>query len=174
LVQVTSYDVGGGIADTGGRAVPLPLAAADCAMNQDVITMEFSDTHSVSRPDGPSEMRFRPAHRKGNIISFYRSDFPETVPTHSLDLSFPALRGASGAPIIVERTGVVVGMIVANIERHLMPAQVERIESPDGTAEDRRYFLPVGKAISWRHLREFIGVHEPELDNDSGPAGSGR
>lgn len=57
-------------------------------------------------------------------------------PTEVLDLSFPALKGSSGAPIIVEHDGMVTGMIVANIERHLLPAQVERIETVDGIVEE--------------------------------------
>jgi len=77
-------------------------------------------------------------------------------PTEVLDLSFPALKGSSGAPIIVEHDGMVTGMIVANIERHLLPAQVERIETVDGIVEERRYFLPIGKAISSIHLREAL------------------
>jgi len=135
---------------------PLEIATKDAPMNRDVLTVEFSGTESRPLEDGRRAMHFTPYFRKGHVICSYPSTYPETVPTHSLDLSFPALRGASGAPVIVEEDGSVVGMVVANVERHLLPAQVERVELGSDQREEIKYFLPVGKAIAWQHLREFV------------------
>jgi len=134
----------------------LQLATGDPPMNRDVICVEFSGTSSEKLVDGHTAMVFHPYFRKGNIIAEYVSRYPEPVPTECFELSFPALQGASGAPIIVEMSGLVAGMVIANIERHLLPAQVERIDSPSGQTEEIRYFLPVGKALKWKHLREFV------------------
>jgi hypothetical protein len=42
-----------------------------------------------------------------------------------------------------EQSGYVVGIIVGNIERQLMPAQTERTERLDGTGDEIiRYFIP--------------------------------
>jgi len=139
------------IAEKPERIEVLPIADADAPLNLDILTMEFSGT--VVTPD---LAHINPYHRKGHVICRYPSNFPEPTPTNVLDLSFPALKGSSGAPLVVEGEWTVTGMIVANVERHLLPAQVERIESKDGAVEERRYFLPTGKAISWSHLREFL------------------
>lgn len=134
---------------------PLKLATENAPMNYDILTAEFSGTMSKQLENGSSALHFTPYFRKGYVICYYESDFPEHVLTQSLDISFPALMGASGAPVIVERTGSVIGMIVANVERHLLPAQVIRVQH-DQTPEEVRYFLPIGKAIGWKHLVEFV------------------
>jgi hypothetical protein len=45
-----------------------------------------------------------------------------------------------------------VGMMLANFERHLMPAQVLSIDHGDGEKEEVRYYLPHGKALARRRL----------------------
>jgi len=47
----------------------------------------------------------------------------------------------------------VVGMIVANHERHLLPAQVVRVEEEP---KEVRYFLPLGLAIGVEALTEVL------------------
>jgi len=135
---------------------PLEIATKNAPVNFDVLTVEFSGTESRLLADGRRGMWFTPYHRKGHVICYYTSTWPEPVATSSLDLSFPALRGASGAPVVAERDGSVLGMVVANVERHLLPAQVERVEFGPDHREEVRYFLPVGKAIGWQHLGEFV------------------
>lgn len=150
------FDIALGRAEGVEDIQPLEIATEDAPMNRDVLTVEFSGTQSRVLEDGRPAMHFTPYHRKGYVICSYTSTYPEVVPTQSLDLSFPALRGASGAPVIVEADGSVVGMVLANVERHLLPAQVERVELGSDQREEVRYFLPVGKAIAWQHLREFV------------------
>jgi len=63
------------------------------------------------------------------------------------DTSFPALQGASGAPVLLNLDFSVVGMLVANVERHLLPAQIVRIEDGPATSEETRYYMPFGQAL---------------------------
>jgi len=135
---------------------PLEIATKNAPANDDVLTVEFSGTESRPLEDGRPAMWFNPYYRKGHVICSYRSTYPEPIATRCLDLSFPALRGASGAPVLAERDGSVLGMVLANVERHLLPAQVERVDLASDRREEIRYFLPVGKAIGWQHLREFV------------------
>ena len=138
----------------------LELAEKNAPLNQDILTIEFSGTRNVASEAG-IEIQLIPSNRKGYVIRYYTSDYPEAIPTETLDLSFPALKGASGAPVIDEKDGRVIGLIVANIERHLLPAQVERVDNGIEPKEEVRYFLPTGKAISWKHLREFVQLISP-------------
>ncbi len=64
--------------------------------------------------------------------------------------------GGCGAPIICalgRKSFYVAGMVVTNIERHLMPAQIVKI---DGGAEETSYFLPTAKAIDATVIRNVI------------------
>lgn len=158
------FDVALGRVENIQDIQPIRLASADAPMNLDIITVEFSGTGPKRMKDGGVSLFFLPYFRKGYVICYYESDFPEKVPTRSLDISFPALMGASGAPVVVERTGLVIGMVVGNIERHLLPAQVIRVQQEREYIEEVRYFLPIGKAISWSHLVEFVNsVHQTGL-----------
>ena len=134
--------------------IPLELASKDVGTDVDVLTEEYSGTT-------PSEtgLNILPYTRKGNIIcqrdEFLRPGWSE--PASILELSYPALKGSSGAPVLVKQTGVVVGMILDNVEHHLLPAHVERIvDQKGGVTEEHEYFLPGGLAIHWSHLREFV------------------
>jgi len=133
----------------------LDLAERNYPMNLDVITAEFSRTHIKQREDGKLTLTFEPCFRKGYIMRYYKSNYPESIPTQCLELSFPALKGASGAPVLMERGGAVIGMIVQNIGRELLPAQIETVTEPGEYTEEIKYYLPSGKAISWAHLTEF-------------------
>jgi hypothetical protein len=144
---------------------PLPLHGAEVAGNLDVLTWEFSGTTHELREDGIREMLFQPFTRKGNILRYYTSTYPEHHPTRSFDVSFPALQGASGAPVLDGTTFGVAGMLVANHERHLLPAQVVKVDLGDKQYEEIKYFLPVGKAIASEVLiatLEKIGA-KPEI-----------
>ena len=160
------YDIGVGRIPTWEGPHPRELSDTEPALNADLITLEFSQTSSHLHPNGSLHLNLIFSARKGHVVRQYVTDsLPITpTPTHVLELSFPALKGASGAPVIAElrhpNPGAVVGLLVANMERHLMPAQVERIEDETGVTEERRYFLPLGLAISWRHLRDFALEHD--------------
>jgi V8-like Glu-specific endopeptidase len=138
----------------------LELAEKDAPLNQDILTLEFSATRTVMSEAG-IQVQLIASNHKGYVIRYSKSDYPEAIPADALDLSFPALKGSSGAPVINEKDGQVIGLIVANVERHLLPAQVETIDNGIEPKEEVRYFLPTGKAISWKHLREFVQLKSP-------------
>lgn len=134
---------------------PLDIATKNAPINLDILTAEFSGTHTEPTDKGKA-LVFDPYFRKGQVLRYYINTFPETIPTACLELSFPALKGASGAPVVVERTGEVMGLIVGNIARELLPAQIERVTNGQKYIEEVKYVLPSARAISWKHLNEFI------------------
>jgi hypothetical protein len=136
------------------NAIRLFISKDSIPENQDVLTCAFSTTR-IEVINDKRVVKFQPYTHKGNVLSHYVSDFPEKIPTPVMDVSFPALQGASGAPIIRESDFAVVGMIVANHEMHLMPAQIVKIES-DKIVEETKYFLPLGKAIEGKLILEFL------------------
>lgn len=124
-------------------AVPGPLR-----YNVDLLTCEYSGTLQGVRLDsGMSAMVFQPRFRKGNLVTSGTVSLLGHPPAVYHEVSFAALRGASGAPLLYESDGTVIGMIVANVDHELLPAQIETIASPDGIREERKYFLPSGLAI---------------------------
>lgn len=82
----------------------------------------------------------------------------------AMELSFPALRGASGAPVMLNEFVTdalmgkdpfgVVGVVLASASYHLLPVQIESVLTEDDTLyEEVRYMLPQAVAISIDHLR---------------------
>ncbi len=134
----------------------LQISNQEVPCNEDVLTYEFSSTRIETLSTGERQVAFTPFTHKGNVLRHYESTFPESHSTPSLDTSFPALQGASGAPVLRARDFTVVGMLVANHERHLLPAQVVRIETSNEAVEETRYFLPVGKAIEGHFILEVL------------------
>ena len=150
------YDVAvvglAGLADI----VSLPILSGNISTQDDVLTFEYSSTSTKPIPDGRVGAHFSPFTHKGNVLRHHTSDYPEKVPTHVLDTSFPALQGASGAPVMRATDLAVAGMLVANHERQLLPAQVVRIEHDDKSVEETKYFLPTGRAVSSEVLRAVL------------------
>ena len=116
------------------EASPLPIVEGIAPLNVDVVTNEYSTTRIERLPDGRAHVSIEPLLHKGNVMTYYVSNFPETVPTPSLLTSFPALQGASGAPVILSHNFAVIGILMANFERHLLPAQVVRVSSSDAAS----------------------------------------
>lgn len=132
------------------QAVILPVSETDVPLNEDVFSYEYSSSR-IERTASGVQVSMEPYAHKGNVVRMYVSSFPEKLPTPSLLTSFPALQGASGAPVLAAGSGrksfAVVGMLVANFERHLLPAQVVKIEEGSSYSETTSYFLPYGKAL---------------------------
>jgi hypothetical protein len=56
-----------------------------------------------------------------------------------------------------EHTNLLTGVVVANVERELLPAQVIRAVRDDGSPlEEIRYFLPNGLAVAYMHVSEIL------------------
>lgn len=106
------------------------------------------------------EFQFRPATRIGNVTRYLDlSDEFGKAGIEMLELSFPALRGASGAPVVF--TGYEVmrlwGIIKANVSRELLPAQVlTYVDEENQISEETRFYLPQAVAIHVMHLRTML------------------
>ena len=156
-IQVSDrHDIAFGKAKDIKGVQPLKLADKDAPINLDIITTEYSGTSVRRRVDGLNEIVFNPYYRKGNVVSSYLSTFPEKEETLSLELSFPALKGASGAPVIVEQSGLVIGMILGNIQRELLPSQIDTVVEEGKYTEEIKYMMPSAKAINWKHIADFL------------------
>jgi hypothetical protein len=132
--------------------------------NVPVLTVEYSATEqTVARPDGDVQMIVIESWHHGNVIRGYQSTFGHAHPTEVIDVSYPAFRGASGAPVFRADNGDVLGLVVANIGRHLLPAYLERIETDEGVAEEIRYYVPNAQAIGVRHLRNCLTTGPVEI-----------
>jgi hypothetical protein len=133
-------------------AEPLPIASEQLAMNEDVHSLEYSQSSWRQYQSGGRRFHVRLSMRKGNIVEVYRDDNPGPIEAEYCEVSFPAFKGASGAPVFGGSTPRVVGMVLQNRERELLPAQTLRHESEDGVHEETKYFLHNAKAISYPHL----------------------
>ncbi len=160
-------DVAVGEAPSAAPSSFLEVADDDAPLNFDVLTAEFSSVEYGVLAGGKRAIDLTPNYHKGHVVSSRSSRLPSLNGAQVLELSFPALKGASGAPIVVgegDKAGQVIGMILANVERHLLPAQIETITSEDGqSAESRYYYLPRAYALSWRHLLEIVRSNGREV-----------
>ena len=141
------------------HAVIIPFSENSPPMNRDVFCYEYSQSRIEAKPAGGVHVALEPFTHKGNVMRYHDLDYPSYVNAPCFVVSFPAMRGASGAPVICytdKKNFYVAGMIVANMGRHLMPAQVERITGPDDYSEERSFYLPLGLAIQSRVIRKAL------------------
>lgn len=156
IVKSKDYDIAKGIVRDISDITFAGFPDEEFFLNTDILTCEYSDSKYETSPDGIIKLlRLIDSVRKGNVIKIYYSSYPEVKETRCLELSFPAFVGASGAPVILENSWKVAGMIVANIERHLLPAHILKVQDGEKYIEEKSYFLPLGKAIHWQHLKDF-------------------
>jgi hypothetical protein len=105
-----------------------------------------------------------PATRMGNVTRTrnFQEKYGDGGDT-MLELSFPALLGASGSPVV--RIGNEIelwGIIVANASYHLLPAQIETVLTEDNSLiEEVKYLLPQALAVNVKHLQNFMNEIEP-------------
>lgn len=125
----------------------LSLSRGEAPTNVDVVAVDHSATQVTVDEWGRRVARFFPGTLKGNIVRHYVSDFGSTRGIRCFDTSFPALAGASGAPVLVQPRFVVAGMLVANVERHLLPSQILTVHDRGSVTEEVRYHLPFGQAL---------------------------
>jgi len=131
-------------------AVPLQFSTQQPALNSDVVCFEHSRTSIEKKSGGGKHVSFEPLAHKGNIMRYFESEFPEKVKTPCFNTSFPALQGASGAPVIAKtknKNFYIASMIVANQETHLLPAQIVEIVDGNNYIEKTSYF-PKGTDLS--------------------------
>lgn len=156
IAKSKRFDIAMGRVDGVNAPATLRLASGNPAPNHNLVTAEFSGVSTKWTPEGIA-IDIAPDYQVGHVVRARTGHFEGSEGALVLEVSFPALRGASGAPLIFDQDFSVVGMILGNVERHLLPAQIEKIEGgPEGPVETRYYFLPRAYAISWVELKEFV------------------
>lgn len=127
---------------------------AEITPNQIICVFEYGTTEVAG-----THINFTPSTRMGNVTRLRNlSDKFGKAGDHMLELSFPALKGASGAPVILRRSPFTLwGVINANVARELHPAHVERILDESGeVTEETKFYLPQGLAIHVKHVRSLL------------------
>jgi hypothetical protein len=137
------------------KAVWMTVRGRPVSHNFSVMTYEYSAT--VASEAG---VHVVPATRIGNItreidMSAWRGG------DDALELSFPALRGASGAPLLLNQQGSedvgVCGVLISNVSHHLLPVHIETVlDKRNEILEETKFLLPQGVAINGRHIVEFL------------------
>jgi len=136
-----------------------PLAEDnEIILNQLVCAFEYGTTDTVA-----GHIDFSPANRMGNVtrIRDLTARF-NAAGDHMLELSFPALKGASGAPVITWTPPFkLFGILSQNVARELHPSQIEAIEDENGNVTDEtRFYLPQGLAVHVKHVRGMLSAIE--------------
>ena len=94
--------------------------------------------------------------RIGNVVRVASDSlFPFSV----YELSYPALKGASGSPsVYLDGPDMfsVFGVVVANANQELMPVQTYQYKGSDGEEETTHFYLPSALAIPIRHVIELL------------------
>jgi hypothetical protein len=87
-------------------AVPLSLVCdKPVTCNTDLVTLEYSTTRVERHPaSGKVITRLNPAVRMGHMTHHVDVETMGGAGQQALELSFPALEGASGAPVMFDRT----------------------------------------------------------------------
>jgi len=125
----------------------------EIANNIPVFSFEYGTTQRIAGID-----HLAPATRMGNVTRVIDlSDRYGAAGRLALELSYPALRGASGAPVISSLNTRLWGIVIANHEYHLLPAQIESVtDESEGLHEEIRYLLPQAIAVNVIHLRPLL------------------
>lgn len=107
------------------------------------------------RPDGQSGLRMVPYTWRGTWLATYMAFEPGMPgPAKIIDVPFPVMKGASGAPLVEEGPLHVVGILFGNVARELVPP-------PQIQEEGHPWYLPVGQALHCSHIRTFLQAVSP-------------
>ncbi len=131
---------------------------SDLLLNQLVNCYEYSGSRFFEKP-GEHGIALSSSCRLGNITRFDDlTDQYGEAGEQMLVLSFPALRGASGSPVVSNESLQVWGIVTANKAYHLLPAQIETVlDDKNQLLEEIKFMLPQALAIHVKHLRSIIG-----------------
>lgn len=130
-----------------------PAEDRELAHNVPVICFEYGTTRTEE-----GQIFLHPATRMGNVTRILDLTHRYGEAGRSaLELSFPALLGASGAPVVSNTTFRLWGMVIANVGYHLLPAQIESIVDEQGrVTEETRFLLPQAVAVHVKHIRKVL------------------
>lgn len=137
------------------------LLDAHVSYNSDLLMLEYAQTEVTE--EGVFVLNpLRRGHKTRNVDADKRGP---TAGIDALELSFPALKGAGGAPVVFESTPFIadkwkwgiVGVLVSNLAYHAIPAQIISVVGDDDSSiEERQYMLPQGLAVNIKHLRPML------------------
>lgn len=145
-----------------GYQAPNPLQIAfdvHVAYNSNLLTLEYAQTEKTDTGGFWLNPAVRRGHKTRNVDV---ERFGAIAGLHALELSFPALEGASGAPVMFEASPFVphepawgiVGVLITNIGYDTVPAQiVTELGADNSYLEERQYILPQGIAVDINHLK---------------------
>jgi len=130
----------------------LPLQREDPAGVLNVMTYDLVSRVTFERLETGEMIRtITPYIWKGYVHAVLVEREPGmAAPAKILEISIPVVEGMSGAPLVNERRLAVAGVLFGNIARELAPA-------PRSVTEGARWYLPVGQALHWSHVQEFLG-----------------
>lgn len=129
--------------------------------NKIVACLEYSTTRSRA-----GVIHISPATRMGNVTRLVdqRERYGQAG-EDALELSFPALRGASGAPVISSTNGRLWGVVIANVSYHLLPSQIITVlDEKNQILEETQFLLPQGLAVHVKHLRAMLQAYTASED----------
>jgi hypothetical protein len=124
------------------------------------MTYKYGTTRRIG-----NNITLNPATRIGHMTRrLGPGDGLTALTDEAIELSFPALRGTSGAPVMINEVAInamlgkenlgVIGVVIANAAYHLAPAQIEEVLNADNTSYGEvRFMLPQGLAVSVHHIR---------------------
>lgn len=139
------------------RSVLRKVFNGDCPTNQLLECHEYSGSSFVE-VDGERLFEYRGSTHVGNQVNIYFDQVPNGYFERKckvMNVSFPAMQGASGA-LIMTSYNQVVGMLVAKRERELLPAQILTVNLGNNEFEETKFFLPQGLAIHCDEIQQFI------------------
>lgn len=113
-----------------------------------------------------NEILLSPATRIGNVTRFLnKTETYGKAGDQMLELSFPALKGASGSPVVKIADGLYVqGVVIGNVSYHLFPSQIETIlDEENKYIEEVKYLMPQGLAVHSKHLLAFYKKVKNEI-----------
>jgi hypothetical protein len=125
--------------------------------NRELMTFEYGTTEVVG-----NQIQLSPATRLGHMTRRLTVETLGPAGVGALELSWPALHGASGAPVLYASNPFlpsddawgIVGVVVANAAYHALPAQIVSVlDEKNNIFEEVRYMLPQALAVHISHLR---------------------
>ncbi len=133
----------------------LPLANDnEITLNNLVSCFEYGTTKICG-----ANIEFSPANRIGNVTRIIdETAMYNTAGKDMLELSFPALKGASGAPVVnVQYPYKLWGVIKANVDRDLLPIQITQSRNEKNEIEEEtKFMLPQALAVHVCHVRTML------------------
>ncbi|HXD84609.1 MAG TPA: serine protease [Rudaea sp.] len=127
-------------------------------------TLDFVHCYDYSTVRGfrAGKIRLNPATRIGNVTRLLNRDEGDARFDQALELSFPILQGASGAPILGPRGDYLslLGVAFGNLEYEARPVSIhEVLDERNKIYERKQYMLPLGLAINGSHVARFVDTN---------------